>query len=142
MASRAKSLSARAAALLLLAAFLAAQFLPIAGPKAGGAVEATAIETGAALEFCPHHPEGCPKECMCPKIRSEADSDDVGSVRQPTLARCSGKAKVPAAEALGGGLPLEPDRIALLPRAEPVAPARATTPSDPFREDPAKVPIA
>lgn len=141
MASRSKSLSVRITALVLLAAFLGAQALTWVVPRKLGAVESVAIAAGEALEFCPHHPEGCPKECTCPKIRSEADSKDEGAMRQATLERCAGKAKSAVPEALGTGLPSDAACIAFHPRSAPLKAAVADSPADAFSEPPVKVPI-
>jgi hypothetical protein len=41
------------------------------------AVELAAIDTPKSLETCHHHPQGCPKDCFCPKttVRVEAAED-------------------------------------------------------------------
>src|SRR3954463_10544662 len=45
------------------------------------------------LITCPHHPEGCPKDCLCPKTYITADEDTGGqspsALRQPRLAACT-----------------------------------------------------
>jgi hypothetical protein len=42
-------------------------------------VAAAAITTGPSLETCAHHPDGCPKSCLCPKTHVHPESE-TGSV--------------------------------------------------------------
>ena len=52
-------------------------------------------KTAKTIATCPHHPHGCPKECMCPKIYvtvGDTDHDEQeasGSLREPTLVTCT-----------------------------------------------------
>jgi len=71
---RRRTLSTRLAAAALLCVCLVQAFglgldtlrayLP--SPAAAAAIEIS-HEDGITLETCPHHPEGCPKSCLCPK---------------------------------------------------------------------------
>ncbi len=49
-------------------------------------VAAAAIRIDKTLEICPHHPEGCPKSCLCPKTRIHMDeSNDSAPQHSSTL---------------------------------------------------------
>ena len=57
-------------------------------------VAATEIQvTGTPTPICHHHPEGCPKDCFCPKIVPEdsepAHAHEGGTVREASLVRCT-----------------------------------------------------
>ncbi len=45
------------------------------------------------IATCPHHPDGCPKDCMCPKTYVEVgrayDAQDRPTLEQPYLATCT-----------------------------------------------------
>jgi hypothetical protein len=58
------------------------------------ALSATVIEVPKAVETCPHHLHGCPKDCMCPKTYEvpgeQAPNESlVGVVREPSLVACT-----------------------------------------------------
>jgi hypothetical protein len=63
---------------------------PSATPVEAAAIDAPAASIG--IETCHHHPEGCPKSCLCPKTRivpegasSVASDESVASPREATL---------------------------------------------------------
>lgn len=68
-----------AGAFFLIALWALHPLLPLlaahpAHDHAGTEIEASRIDIGEGTVFCEHHAEGCPKDCMCPKItRPEPD---------------------------------------------------------------------
>jgi hypothetical protein len=106
-----------------------------------------AISLPRTIAVCPHHPHGCPKDCMCPKtyITVGGDSDDVevsGSLHEPAWVTCSGP----------GPQSLTPSFAVFLPELQETVPVFATSIfilsegnnslPDSFREPPQKIPIA
>jgi len=49
------------------------------------------IRAKQKIEICPHHPHGCPRDCMCPKIASAEVSQGKGSgfLREPAFVICT-----------------------------------------------------
>ena len=138
------SLSRRTAVCALLLALLAGQALPwlsFGQRQDPGAIQATAI-AAPGPETCHHHPEGCPRDCFCPKIHADADEAPSGSLAGAALGRCTERggstAPAPSAPCLIPA-PIEtvmPDRSRPLPSPAPQAIAPG------FRPAPGKVPIA
>lgn len=139
-------LRARAwAALMLLIACVLSQVMPWPAHARGtaeGEAAAAAIALPQARETCPHHPQGCPPDCLCPKDRVDAGAADAGYPEGAALSSCAGKtwADAPAA----GGLSFtEPSILAVRPDPfrylDLPAPSR---PSPGFRADSGKIPIA
>jgi hypothetical protein len=52
-----------------------------------------AISVPKTVEVCHHHPQGCPKSCMCPKMHMamghDAPSKAAGTLNEPTLVNCT-----------------------------------------------------
>jgi hypothetical protein len=140
-------LSARIRSLAGFASLLAlvvAQVLPwpaFVPGRATGAVQAAAISTPRGMETCPHHPEGCPPDCSCPKLHTDPGEAEGGTLAGPALARCTamGTAVSPAAPEVF--LPACPIAFAIPERWQslPASPRQATAKG--FRAPPAKIPI-
>lgn len=113
------------------------------------AVESARIEApSAAHEICHHHPEGCPKDCFCPKITTRGEpaahaDHDHPLLKEPLLVRCTE----------GSDLELPPALVAFWPVSLPespdfsgtgmsVLPFRSQPPRDPFQDPPLTVPRA
>lgn len=132
------------AARLLAALFLLAQAFPwpASGKTDPGAVRAAAIAAPQALEVCPHHPEGCPRDCMCPKTKVEADGPDSGTLTGPALTRCASESRAAPPESAAIFIVPEPPafRLPAPIQPAPLRPARQPLPG--FRAAPDKIPIA
>jgi hypothetical protein len=106
---------------------------------------AHAIEVPGAKEICHHHPEGCPKDCFCPKITSgiEPESPHTGTLREPALVNCTEDAAVSASPQFSIFLP---DPVwEMLQALEAIGLLKPVDPRglpNPFRDPPQKVPIA
>lgn len=108
------------------------------------AVASAAIHAGHALEVCPHHPQGCPKDCMCPKVKLEDSGSGVpaSDLAQPFLTQCTekGPSDIPAPAApfliVSIVFCLPPDRSEALPEADQESLSAA------FRDPAEKVPRA
>jgi len=75
-----------------LLAFVVTQVLPWGafGPgRASSAIKAAAIEAPQARETCIHHPQGCPPDCLCPKLQHDPGEEETGNLSEPTLVRCT-----------------------------------------------------
>jgi hypothetical protein len=132
-------------ALTLLCACILSQAVPWpphARGSAGGEAAAAAIVVAQARETCPHHPEGCPPDCLCPKDPADAGAAAAEYPSGAALSRCAGKTPCEAPAAGGLFLPEgsliaalpDPYRYLILP-----APSR---PSPGFRAESGKIPIA
>ncbi len=111
------------------------------GPADIDLPQAEAIPMGVAI--CPHHPLGCPKDCLCPKTwkPADAESEYEGTLNEPALTACTSKAThdAPSAPPL---FVLE-SRWTLVPGLETLLPITARTDAlmSADREPPQKVPI-
>ncbi len=69
------------------------------GIQTGRSLEETtaadaAITAPDVIATCPHHPHGCPKDCMCPKtyvtvVNGDAHDDDSGGLTGTALVTCT-----------------------------------------------------
>jgi hypothetical protein len=132
-------------ALLLLFACLLSQAVswPAHNQKAGGGeAAAAAIAVAQVRETCPHHPEGCPPDCLCPKDSRAAGATESEFPSGPAFTRCAGKALADA-PAPGGLFSWEATITAVAP--DPfrylILPA-PTRPAPGFRAEAGKIPIA
>lgn len=128
----------------LLLAFVLAQALPWLG--FGPAAPRTAVQAAAiaapGLEICAHHPEGCPRDCLCPKIHQEDEAGPAGILAGPALVECTGKAG-PASTAPAGLFLLPgPIEASLLHRIQTLPAPRVEATAPGFRPFPGKIPIA
>jgi hypothetical protein len=133
------------AALILLLACILSQVMPWpphAPEKAGGEAAAAAIALPQARETCPHHPEGCPPDCLCPKDRADAGAADAEYPSGAALSRCAGKtlADAPAAGALF--LPEAPILSVLREPSSSLTRPAPCRPGPGFRAESGKIPIA
>jgi len=140
VSARIRSLAGFASLLI----FVVAQVLPwpAIGPGlASSAVQAAAISAPRTVETCPHHPQGCPPDCLCPKIHTDLGQEETGTLAGPALVRCTalGDSITPAAP--GPFLPANPITFRFPDRthALPAFAQQATTGG--FRPLPAKIPI-
>jgi hypothetical protein len=143
MVSGPSSLRHRLFAGLALLALVVAQVLPwppVRGPSAGAARSA-AIAGSRTPAICPHHPQGCPRDCLCPKLHPDADGEGSAVAAGPALVQCTERG-VWAPDAPGICLPALPFAIRI---PEPIGilrgPAPAATAKG-FRPAPGKIPIA
>jgi hypothetical protein len=93
--------AARAVTLMILCALLATQGMQWYRDIQAMGITGTAKTTDRhrhpplhSMEICSHHPNGCPKDCMCPKLsatENESPDSKNGRVAQPYLARCTEK---------------------------------------------------
>lgn len=128
-----------------LLALIVAQLLPwpALGPgRAAGAAKTAAIAVPQAPETCPHHPQGCPPDCHCPKIHHDAGEDGAGTLAGPALVRCTalGDSLTPAAPGLF--LPPHPPAVRFPDREQALRLSAAQATARGFRPLPAKIPIA
>ncbi len=115
-------------------------------PVAANAIAVTDLKPGER-EICEHHPEGCPKACLCPKIRVQSDGSVAeesplqARTRGPALTACSEGAQHaphPPAES-GWASAVSPFLESCSSPASPPSPAALLAhPSEP----PFKIPIA
>ncbi len=133
---------AGSASLLII---VVAQVLPWAAFAPGrlpSPVKAAAIGSARAMEICPHHPQGCPPDCHCPKVHPDADEEETGTLAGPALVRCTALGDPITPGAPGPCLPASPfafhfpERLQALPAFAHPATVRG------FRPLPAKIPIA
>lgn len=103
-------------------------------------VEAARIRAGGAAERCHHHPEGCPRECLCPKIQ-DSPGEETPGVRETAWVQCNeGKAmgEPPAFAVLAGfpaGISWSLPAHGVHPDGLPIS-----APRDPFLDPLRKVP--
>lgn len=129
------------ASLLIIVVVQVLPWAAFAPGRVPGQVKAAAIGAARALEICPHHPQGCPPDCHCPKVRPDADEEATGTLAGPALVRCTalGDPLTPADP--GPCLPAGPiafrfpERMHALPAFAHPATAWG------FRPLPAKIPI-
>lgn len=119
-------------------------------PKETTAADA-AISVPRTIAVCPHHPHGCPKDCMCPKtyitvgVAAENDSgrgENPGTLQEPAWVTCTQQ----------GPQSLTPSFAVFLPEALGNSLVFTTTffrmpdgknsLADSFQEPPQKIPIA
>jgi hypothetical protein len=140
---KAKPARAWGALILLFACFLSqAMPWPAQPREAAGEAAAAAILAPHARETCPHHPEGCPPDCLCPKDHVDAGAAALDYPTGAALSRCAGKAPAEAPAPCGLWLPEE---AALAERPDPFRYLIPSTPSRPlagYRAESAKIPIA
>jgi hypothetical protein len=135
------------AAVILLLACILSQAVPWppharAGEKAVGEAAAAAIALPQARETCPHHPEGCPPDCLCPKDRVDAGAADAEYPSGAALSRCAGKTLADAPAAGGLFLPEDPVLAVLLDPFSYLTLPAPCRPAPGFRAESGKIPIA
>ena len=62
----------------------------------GETTAADAAISVKTLETCPHHPHGCPKECLCPKTLTRLGeagvrTENPGTLNEPSWVTCTEK---------------------------------------------------
>lgn len=111
-------------------------------------VASTRIEVaGAPAPTCHHHPEGCPKDCFCPKVVAEPSGHDhteaASNLLEPSLVQCTESSPGESAPQLMASwlqpLPGIPD---LRGMARKVSAAATASARDPFLDPPLPVPRA
>jgi hypothetical protein len=94
--------------------------------------------------ICEHHPQGCPKHCVCPKITRLAEGNPADVLLPddgPVIARCAEKDPRQAPPVLSLLLAEPVWRMAGPPESSSVfARGEPRLPADPFRDPPHKVP--
>ena len=104
------------------------------------------IKTPEEFLICEHHPQGCPKQCACPKtprLAGEAHADALLPPEGPAITRCAEKDPRQAPPVLSLLL-LEPAwRMADLPSSASVhAWNEPRLPQDPLPDPPQKIPLS
>jgi hypothetical protein len=110
-------------------------------------VQKAAIESPKTLETCPHHPEGCPANCFCPKTRIEIEEavamppEKTGDLRETSWVHCNDQGSSSTAPAFAVFVG-EQAPVAVLPtstirtlRVEGVFPTAS------FTDPPQKIPV-
>lgn len=100
-----------------------------------------------APAICHHHPEGCPKDCFCPKIKPPEPSREMpaiqpGSFHEPTLVHCTqGDASHSGPGLIALALDGRPEWATPEVRTENPELRRILLPQSPCLDTPWKVPL-
>lgn len=106
-----------------------------------------AISVPRVIAVCPHHPHGCPKDCMCPKtyITVGGDSDDVealGTLNEPALVTCTKHGPQSLTPSFAVFLPEMQEKILVITTFVSWTPRETLRLPNFFEEPPQKIPIA
>lgn len=101
-----------------------------------------------APERCHHHPEGCPKDCFCPKITDEASHSHeepaeapAATLAEPMLVQCTEGTPDDRPPALLALWPVVTPMLPLVALSSDLSlPVSSSLPRDPFQDPPFQVP--
>jgi hypothetical protein len=112
--------------------------------KAGDVVERSAIHGVAPFGVCEHHPDGCPRVCLCPKIDPagrDGDGESLGRVREPSLVNCTAQGPMGELPAFDMFIPGS-SALPQMPVSDaPLLIAYRGAPLSFYRDPPEKIPI-
>jgi hypothetical protein len=95
------------------------------------------------IGVCPHHPHGCPKECMCPKtyLRVGDSDDEDGALRSPSLVACTESDSEFPSPSFAVFIAETPATLNVCSPVSSLSLRKALALPSPLREPPQKIPI-